>query len=194
MDTVLWILAGILAIAVLAVAWLYSRWKATNNLLVALNERCDTAFSDTDVHLRHRHNLIPPLVEVIKGMTGYEKEMVFGVINARTEAVKAMSGDVRLKAEGNLTAQVTNLLANIDKFPELRAMPEFSKLRQELTDCENRITASRRFHNLAVEEYNTTIRQFPASWIAQKRRMNSRRQFDLGVERVLLDEPIQLAF
>jgi LemA protein len=72
-------------------------------------------------------------------------------------------------------------------------LPEFAQLRQQLIDCENRITAARRFHNLAIEEYNTTLRQFPGNLIAQRQQLNRRPVYDLGVERVLIDEPVSIA-
>jgi LemA protein len=194
MTIFIYTIVGLLAIIAFAVMWIYSRIKSSHNLLVALDERCDTAFADIDVHLKHRHNLIPGLVSVVKGISSHEKDMIIGVIEARANAVSAMTADVRLQAEGNLTANVTTLLSSLDKMPEIRALPEFVNLRQQLTDCENRITAARRFHNLAIEEYNTSMRQFPANLVAQKMRMNSRQPFDLGIERMMLDEPVAIAF
>lgn len=194
LTTLLWVFLTIVGLAVLAVLIAIRLYASTNNLLVALDQRCVTAFADIDVHLKHRHNLIPGLVSVVKGTAGHEKEIVLGVVEARAKALGAMSSEVRLEAEGNLTAHVGALLATAEKYPELRALPEFSNLRKELVDCENRITAARRFFNLAIEEYNTTLRSFPASWIAQKRRMTTRQPYDLGVERVLIDEPVSIAF
>jgi LemA protein len=194
METALYILIGLVAAVLIAAGVLYMRFKATQNLLVALDERCDTAFADIDVHLKHRHNLIPGLVDIVKGMKNHEKEMVIGVIEARAQALGQMTADIRLQAEGNLTARLDTLIASVDKFPEIRALPEFQNLRRELTDCENRITAARRFHNLAIEEYNTALRMFPANIIATKLRMNSRQPYDLGVERTLIDEPMAMQF
>jgi LemA protein len=194
MEIVLYILLGLLAAAMLAAYVFYARFKSTQNLLVALDQRCDTAFADIDVHLKHRHNLIPGLVDIVKGMKTHEKEMVLGVIEARAAALGQMTADIRLQAEGKLTARIDTLIASVDKFPEIRALPEFQNLRRELTDCENRITAARRFHNLAVEEYNTALRMWPGSIIATKLRMNSRPLYDLGVERVLIDEPMAMQF
>jgi LemA protein len=194
METALYILIGLIAAVLIAAGVLYMRFKATQNLLVALDERCDTAFADIDVHLKHRHNLIPGLVDIVKGMKNHEKEMVIGVIEARAQALGQMTADIRLQAEGNLTARLDTLIASVDKFPEIRALPEFQNLRRELTDCENRITAARRFHNLAIEEYNTALRMFPANIIATKLRMNSRQPYDLGVERTLIDEPMAMQF
>ncbi|MDP3550810.1 MAG: LemA family protein [Novosphingobium sp.] len=194
METALWIVGSILGAILLIALMFYSRFKSTYNRLVALDQRCETAFSDVDVHLKHRHNLIPGLVGVLKGSTAYEKEMLFGVMEARNEALRTVSMPIRIKAEGKLTAQLNTLISSFDKFPDMKAMPEFARLRQELVDCENRITAARRFHNLAIEEYNTATRQFPGTLVAQKLRMNTRQPFDLGVERVLVDEPVAIAF
>jgi LemA protein len=194
MTTILWVLAGIAALVALAAWRLFSTYTGTINTLVALDERCDTAFADIDVHLKHRHNLIPGLVEVVKGMKQHERDMVLGVMEARAKALGAVSSQIRLKAEGNLSAQIGTLLSAVEKHPDIRTLPEFANLRQQLVDCENRITAARRFYNLAIEEYNTSLRQFPGSIIAQKRRMSSRQPYDLGVERVLIDEPMAISF
>lgn len=192
--TLIWVAIGVVAAAAF-VAWrVYSTYQATNNMIVALDQRCNTALADIDVHLKHRHNLIPGLVEVVKGVKGHETEMVLGIVQARTEALKALQGNIKLKAEGNLTAQIGTLLSSAEKSPELRALPEFANLRNELKACEERITAARRFYNLAIEEYNIAIRQFPGNKIATKMRLSTRQPFDLGVERVLIDEPLALSF
>ena len=193
MTTLLWSLVGLFGGILAVVLMLFLKIKSTYNLLVALDNRCDTAFADIDAHLKHRHNLIPGLVEVVKGMTDYEKSMVQGVTDAWALAMNALETEVKLKAEGDLSANINNLLASAQKYPDLRALPEFAQLRQQLIDCENRITAARRFHNLATEEYNTALRQFPANLIAAKLRMHGRAPYDLGVERVLLDEPLRIA-
>ena len=194
MEILLYSLFGLLGATALAAWLLYRRFAATQNLLVALDERCETALADIDVHLKHRHNLIPGLVDIVKGVKTHEKDMVHGVIEARAAALGTMSANIRLKAEGNLTAKLDTLLASVDKFPDIKALPEFQNLRRELTECENRITAARRFQNLAVEEYNTALRMFPGNLVAGKMRLSSRRQFDLGIERTLIDEPMSLQF
>jgi LemA protein len=167
---------------------------ATHNRLVALDQRCGTAFGDIDVHLKHRHNLIPPLVETVRGFTKHENDILQGVTQARADALRAASPEMRLTAEKNLTQNINALIGMAEGYPELKASTHFSDLRRELVDAENRITASRRFYNLAVEEYSTTLRQFPGSTIARLCKMNVRMPFDLGIERVLLDEPLALKF
>ena len=167
---------------------------ATHNRLVALDQRCDTAFGDIDVHLKHRHNLIPPLVEMVRGFAKHESDILLGVTQARAEALQAASPEMRLSAEKNLTQNINALIGMAERYPELAASTHFSELRRELVDAENRITASRRFYNLAVEEYDTTLRQFPGSTIARLCKMNVRMRFDLGIERVLIDEPLAIKF
>jgi LemA protein len=166
----------------------------THNRLVALDQRCDTAFGDIDVHLKHRHNLIPPLVETVRGFAKHENDILLGVTRARAEALQATSPDMRLSAEQNLTQNINALIGAAERYPELKASTHFSELRQELVDVENRVTASRRFYNLAVEEYDTTLRQFPGSTIGRLFKMNMRMRFDLGIERVLIDEPLAVKF
>jgi LemA protein len=166
----------------------------THNRLVALDQRCDTAFGDIDVHLKHRHNLIPPLVETVRGFAKHENDILLGVTQARAEALQAASPDMRLRAEKNLTQNITALIGMAERYPELKASTHFSDLRRELVDAENRITASRRFYNLAVEEYGTTLRQFPGSTIGRLSKLNMRMPFDLGIERVLIDEPLAIKF
>jgi LemA protein len=166
----------------------------THNRLVALDQRCETAFGDIDAHLKHRHNLIPPLVETVRGFAKHENDILLGVTRARAEALQATAPEVRLSAEQNLTQNVNALIGMAEQFPELKASTHFSELRRELVDAENRVTASRRFYNLAVEEYGTTLRQFPGRYIGRLFNMNVRTRFDLGIERVLIDEPLAVKF
>jgi LemA protein len=167
---------------------------ATHNRLVALDQRCETAFGDVDVHLKHRHNLIPPLVETVRGFAKHESDILQGVTEARAEALQAASPEMRLSAEQNLTQNINALIGMAERYPELKASTHFSDLRRELVDAENRVTASRRFYNLAVEEYATTLRQFPGSHIGRLFKMDVRMRFDLGIERVLIDEPLAIKF
>ena len=146
------------------------------------------------MHLKHRHNLIPPLVETVRGFAKHESDILTGITAARAEALQATSPEVRLSAEQNLTQNITALMSVAERYPELKASSHFSELRRELVDVENRVTASRRFYNLAVEEYDITLRQFPGSTIGRLFNMNLRTRFDLGVERVLIDEPLTVKF
>jgi LemA protein len=187
------VLICLAALALLIAVPAYIAFR-THNRLVALDQRCDTAFGDIDVHLKHRHNLIPPLVETVRGFAKHESDILQSITEARAEALQATSPEMRLSAEQNLTQNITALIGMADRYPELKASTHFSDLRRELVDVENRVTASRRFYNLAVEEYGITLRQFPGSTIGRLFNMNVRMRYDLGIERVLIDEPLAVKF
>lgn len=167
---------------------------ATYNRLVALDQRCSTAFADIDVHLKHRQNLIPGLVETVRGFATHENQILLGITNARAEALAAIAPEARLTAEKKLTQNINALIGVAERYPELKASGHFTGLREELVASENRITASRRFYNLAVGEYDATLRQFPGSVVARYRKLSPRVPFDLGIERVLIDEPLAIKF
>ena len=186
----------LLTVAVVALAALTPVFLllASHNRLVALDQRCDTAFADIDVHLKHRHNLIPGLVETVRGVASHEREILLGITQARADAMRASTPDMRLEAEKNITQQINALMSTAERYPELKASSHFAELRAELVAAENRITASRRFYNLAVGEYDATLRQFPGAFVGRIRRMSARLPFDLGFERVLIDEPAAFKF
>jgi len=191
LTTLLLICVAILVLLIAAPAYIAF---TTHNRLVALDQRCGTAFADIDAHLKHRHNLIPPLVESVRVFTRHENDVLLGVTQARAAALQAATPEMQLTAEKNLTQNINALIGMAERYPELKASEHFVDLRRELVDAENRITASRRFYNLAVEEYATTLRQFPGSTIGRLSKMSVRMPFDLGVERVLIDEPLALKF
>ena len=166
----------------------------TYNKLMALQSRCDTAFADIDVHLKHRHNIIPDLVETVRGYAKHESEVLTAVTEARASAVRADSPEMKLEAKTQLGQQVNSVLQIAERYPELKASPHFRDLQQQLTDAENRATASRRFYNLATDEYNSAIKQFPGNRIAHYCRLCERRRFARGIERVLIDEPVAIRF
>jgi len=192
LGVIVGVVVAFLLLALAVAAFTSWKWVSSNNRIAALDARCDTAFADIDVHLKHRHDLIPRLVELLRNQTGYEKDMVLSVANARTEALRATTNSMRLEAEKKLSAQVFNLISNIEKSPELRSLPDYRDLRDEITGCDNRITAARRFFNLAIEEYNMALGQWPTSSIAAKRSLSKRQPFDLGFDRVVMDEPAPL--
>jgi LemA protein len=175
------VLVRVAALALLIAVPAYIAF-ATHNRLVALDQRCETAFGDIDVHLK------------VRDFTKHESDILLGVTQARAAALQAATPENRLNAEKNLTQNINALIGMAEHYPELKASTHFSDLRRELVDAENRITASRRFYNLAVEEYDTTLRQFPGSTIGRLFKMNMRMRFDLGIERVLIDEPLAIKF
>jgi LemA protein len=137
------------------------------NRLVALRQARNNAFSDIDVQLRQRYQLVPQLVETVKGYAGHEKEVFEKVTEARAQVGQARgSGAGRLKAEGMLGGALAGLFAVAESYPALKADQNFRQLMTELADIENKIAAARRFFNNATGEYNTSVQQFPASLLA----------------------------
>jgi LemA protein len=184
-----WMIAG-----GIAVAGTFGLIMMNHNRLVALDERCNTAFADIDVLLKHRHAVIPGLVEAVKGYVGHERDLLMAVITARTQAMKAVTPELKLRAEKNVTQTVNSLIAACDRLPDLRASEHFREFRGDLKEVEERVTASRRFYNLAVDEYNATLRQFPGSFVSRYARLARRQHFDIGAERALLDEAVAIKF
>ncbi|MGE0699984.1 MAG: LemA family protein [Hyphomicrobiaceae bacterium] len=140
---------------------------AIYNRLVALRRRCDQATADIDVQLKLRHDLVPALVETVKGYAGHEKSALEAVIRARSAAVTAPAGPAREAAESGLAAALGRLMMLSEAYPELKAEARFGELQAQLSDIEHTIAAARRFLNAAATEYNTTREQLPASLVAE---------------------------
>jgi LemA protein len=157
----IWIILIILAVLAGAVIVIYNR-------LVALRQTRRNAFSDIDVQLKQRFNLVPQLVESVKGYAKHEQEVFENVTQARAQvsSTQGEGGQPRAKAEGILGGALMGLLAVAENYPDLQADQNFRQLMGELSDLENKIAAARRFFNNATAEYNTAIQQFPANIIA----------------------------
>ncbi len=176
----------IIGLLVFALVLLY--FVMANNRLVALRQRCDQAFADIDVQMKQRHDLIPNLVETVKGFTAHERGSLESVVQARAAALRAASPAERMKAETRLGRQLGQVLSLAESYPDLKASGHFAALRDEIGDIENKIAAARRFLNLAVAEYNTSLEQFPGNVVGPMFGASTRAGFDLGVERVFLEE------
>ena len=159
MDASWVLLAVIAAVAILFIS-LYNR-------IVALSQRRKNAFSDIDVQLKLRVDLVPNLVETVKGYAAHEKGVLETVTQARATAMQGGSIAERAPAEAALGAAVMKLMAVAENYPQLKADENFRQLQSELSDIENKIAAARRFFNNATSEYNTAIQQFPAVIIAR---------------------------
>jgi len=138
------------------------------NGLVALRQRSKQAFSDVNVQLKQRHDLVPNLVETVKGYAAHEKSTLDDVIKARNAAVAAHGPTQQGAAEGALTGALSRLIALSEAYPDLKANQNFQQLQSELSDIENKISAARRFLNNTVAEYNATREGFPGFLIAQR--------------------------
>ncbi len=164
MSTTVVILIVLGLIALLAIT-IYNR-------LVALRQTRANAFSDIDVQLRQRYDLVPQLVETVKGYAGHEKSVFENVTEARSQVGRQTSGSEsaaqqpRLAAEAMLGGALGRLLAVAENYPDLQADENFRQLMAELSDIENKIAAARRFFNSATSEYNTAVQQFPANFMA----------------------------
>jgi len=132
------------------------------NRLVALRQVWKNAFADIDVQLKQRHDLIPNLVETVKGYAAHEAGVFEKVTEARASAMRASSPGEKGAAEGQLSGALANLMAVAENYPQLKADANFRQLQDQLTDLENKIAAARRFFNNSVAEYNAAIEQFPA--------------------------------
>src|SRR6201991_4354400 len=132
------------------------------NRLVALRQRTNQAFADIDVQLKQRHDLIPNLVETVKGYAAHERGTLEAVVQARNAAIAAPGVDQKVAAENALSGALRQLFALSESYPDLKANQNFQQLQSDLSDIENKLAASRRFFNNAVQEYNTGIQNFPA--------------------------------
>ena len=186
MDPI-WIILGIVAAIIIAAILIY-------NGLIARRQRCNQAFADIDVQLKQRQNLVPNLVETVKGYAAHEKETLDEVIQARNTAVNANSAGEMAAAEGMLSGALGKLFALAEAYPDLKANENFKELQEELAVIEDKIAAARRFYNSAVQDYNTAREQFPGSIIAGNFKFEAREFFDLGEDRVALSVAPEVKF
>ena len=164
------------------------------NNLVAMRQRTNQAFADIDVQLRQRHDLIPNLVETVKGYAAHERGTLEAVVEARNAAVSAQGPDQKVAAENMLTGALRQLFALAEAYPDLKANTNFLQLQTELGDIENKLAASRRFFNNAVQEYNSGIQQFPAALFAASFGFQPKTFFDLGEERQTVSQAPSVKF
>ena len=187
MSTSSWIILGVIVVLALFVITTY-------NGLVTLRQRVNQSFSDIDVQLKQRHDLIPNLVETVKGYAAHERGTLEAVVQARNAAVTAQGPAQQEAAENALTGALRQIFALQEAYPNLKANENFQQLQAELTDLENKIAASRRFFNNAVQEYNTGIQRFPAALFAGMLGFSEKQFFDLGAERQTVAEAPQVKF
>ena len=187
MSTSTWIILGVIVLAVLFVIMVY-------NGLVTLRQRVNQSFADIDVQLKQRHDLIPNLVETVKGYAAHERGTLEAVVQARNAAMAAQGPAQQAAAENVLSGALRQLFALSEAYPNLKANENFQQLQMELTDIENKLAAARRFFNNAVQEYNTGIQRFPAALFASALGFSEKQFFDLGTERQTVGETPQVKF
>ena len=187
MSTSTWIVLGVIALLVIWVIILY-------NGLVAMRQRVNQAFADVYVQLKQRHDLVPNLVETVKGYASHERGTLEAVVQARNAAMTAQGPAQMAQAENMLSGALRQLFALSEAYPDLKANQNFQQLQTELADLENKIAAARRFFNNAVQEYNTGIQQFPAVLLAGPTGFTQKEFFDLGAERATAGQAPQVKF
>ncbi len=187
MSTTGWIVLGLVVVIAL---WAMSVY----NSLVSLRQRVGQSFADIDVQLKQRHDLVPNLVETVKGYAAHERGTLEAVVQARNSAIAAQGTPGQAAAETQLTGALRQLFALSEAYPDLKANTNFQQLQAELTDIENKLAAARRFFNNTVSEYNASIQQFPAAMFAGMFGFTPRTFFDLGDDRKTLDQAPQVKF
>ena len=150
------------------------------NGLVRLKVQCDNAWSDIDVQLKRRYDLIPNLVETVKGYAAHEKGTLEGVVAARNQAMTAEGPAAKAQAEGMLTAALRQVLALAEAYPQLRAVESFTQLQQTLNSIEDSIQNARRYYNAVVRDFITKIAQFPSNILAGMFNFKSREFFEIS--------------
>ncbi|MCB0777322.1 MAG: LemA family protein [Chitinophagaceae bacterium] len=182
------IVVGLIALLVIWIISLY-------NGLVRLRNRRQNAFADIDVQLRQRHDLVPQLVETVKGYATHERELLTKITEARSAAMSAKSIDDKIVAEQQLTSALQGLKVQVEAYPDLKANQNFLQLQEELSDIENKLAASRRFFNGATTEYNNAVESFPGNLVARNFGFNREIMFDLGTDtRQQMEEPPKIQF
>lgn len=165
----------ILVILVLIVVWLVGMY----NGLIALRNRTQEAWRQIDVELKRRHDLIPNLVETVKGYAGHERSTLDAVISARTRAVQAGDNPASAAAaEGQLSQALGRLMAVAEAYPDLKANGNFQQLQAELTSTEDRIASARRYYNATVGQLNTKVESFPTNLFAQRAGIGKEQYFE----------------
>jgi LemA protein len=167
-----YILLGVIVLLVLFVIALY-------NGLVTKKVRCDEAWSQIDVQLKRRYDLIPNLVETVKGYAAHEKETLEGVIQARNQAISADGVAQQAEAENMLTGALNKLFALSEAYPNLKANENFAQLQEELTSTENKIAFARQHYNDSVAVYNIAIMKFPNNMLAGMLGFTKRDMFEI---------------
>lgn len=168
----IWIILAVVALAIIFVISMY-------NGLVSLKVQCDNAWSDIDVQLKRRYDLIPNLVETVKGYAGHEKSTLEGVVAARNQAMTARGPAAKGEAEGMLASALRQVFALAEAYPQLRAVESFTQLQNTLNQIEDSVQNARRYYNAVVRDFNTKIAVFPSNIIAGMFNFKPREFFEI---------------
>jgi LemA protein len=186
--TTLYVILGAVAVIGLWTVYAYNRF-------INLINRAHEAWSDIDVQLKRRYDLIPNLVETVKGYMQHERQTLESVTDARTRAMGAQSVEDRADAENMLTGALKTLFAVSENYPDLKANQNFIELQREITDTENKIQAARRFYNSVVQDLNTALQSFPNNIVGNMFNFKGREFFKLSEgEAEDAREPVKVQF
>ena len=180
----------VIVVVVILAAWLVSMY---NSLFKMRNNR-ENAFADIDVQLKQRHDLVPQLVETVKGYAAHEKDTLERVINARNGAIGAKTIDEKIVAENALSSALSGLKITLEAYPDLKANQNFLQLQEEIADLENKLSSVRRYFNSATKEYNNAVETFPSNILAGMFGFRKEVMFDLGEQRAALEEAPKIKF
>jgi LemA protein len=178
---------GILLVLFLIAVSIYNR-------LVRLRNNREQAFADIDVQLKQRHDLIPQLVDSVKGYMGHERGVLTEVTEARANAMKATTINEKIAAEGRLSTALEGLKVSVEAYPDLKASQNFMDLQNEISDVENKLAAARRFFNSATKELNVATEMFPSNIIAILFNFKRETMFELGEQRASAEQPPKIQF
>jgi len=159
-----------------------------------MRQQCNQAFADIDVQLRQRHDLVPNLVETVKGYASHERGTLDAVVQARNAAVRAQGPDAKAQAEAVLAGALRQLFALAEAYPNLKANSNFQQLQTDLTGLENKLATARRSFNDMVQQYNSMIQQFPTVLFATALGFVAHEFFNLGDDRHVADQPPEVKF
>jgi len=187
MSTTISILVSVVILLLLLISF-YNR-------LVKLRNNRENAFADIDVQLKQRHDLIPQLLETVKGYMKHEEKVLIKVTAARSGAINASTISEKIAAENQLTSALSGLNIAVEAYPDLKASSNFMQFQEEISDIENKLSAVRRFFNSSTKEYNNAVETFPSNMIASMFSFKKEPMFDLGVaQRKQLDEAPKISF
>jgi|SRR6476661_8561083 len=164
------------------------------NRLVHYRNLRKTAFADIDVQLQQRYDLVPQLVETVKGYANHEKSLLTSITEARANVLSAGSIAEKVNADNSMTQALSGLRIAMEAYPDLKADQNFLQLQEELADLENKLAASRRYFNSSTRELNTSIESFPAVLFSSAFGFKKEPMFDLGETRVILEKPREIKF
>jgi len=184
------ILLVIFGIIVLLVIWGVSLY----NRLIRLRNSREQAFADVDVQLKQRHDMIPQLVETVRGYMQHERAVLTEITEARANAMQAKTINEKISAEQRLSTALDGLKIAVEAYPDLKASQNFLDLQNEISDIENKIAAARRFFNSATKELNTAVEVFPSNLVATLFNFKREMMFDLGEQRTTVEEPPKIQF